>query len=180
MKAKSVLLLLCFVVGMAANFTEGNEAPQYPDGTIVFSYSKSIIGRIARRMTGGDHYTHVGIVFDGMVYESDWPRSKRTPIREYGKRGGTYDFFIPADPYSADEIARMKAKAIAELDKPYQLRNYLKPHTKKTRGTWCSPYTASVLNASGRWQITAKEAYEPQNLYKVVGPSYYYHSSIKR
>ena len=55
----------------------------YPDGTLVFSSKKGLIGRVAKRITGGDQYTHVGIIIDGYIYEQDFPKSKKTPLSYY-------------------------------------------------------------------------------------------------
>lgn len=175
---KAIALLVGIFLGLQS-ICQGQDHPHYPDGTIVFSYSTNIIGRIAKRITKGDHYTHVGIVIDGMIYESDWPRAKRSPIRDYGKRKCVYDFYVPLFRYTEEEVDRMRRKAKAELGKPYQLRNYIRPWTRKTEGTWCSPYVTAVLNATGYWRLSSKDAYEPQNLYQAVIRHYAYHSTIK-
>ena len=153
---------------------------QYPSGTLVFSSKKSLVGRIAERLTGGDQYTHVSIVIDGLVYESDWPRAKKVRVSQYGKHRATYDYFIPKNPYSQDEINRMRSKAESELGKPYQLRNYFNPNSRKTKGTWCSPYVGNVLNASGRYRFTKQTMHEPQGIFNRIKSQHQFSSRIKR
>ena len=142
---------------------------ELPDGTLVFSHKKGIVGRVARRMTGGDRYTHVAIVFDGYVYESDWPRSKKTPIAQYGKRGSTNDFYVPTEIKL--DVAVMKATAEQSLSQPYRLRNFLRPNSRPTDGTWCSPWVGRVLSAGGR-SLEPSDYRKPQTLLNRVGGSY--------
>ncbi|MEW3709422.1 hypothetical protein QOZ51_30145, partial [Pseudomonas aeruginosa] len=90
-----------------------------------------------KRISGGDHYTHVGIVIDGYVYESDWPRAKKTPVSQYGKRGSTNDYYAPARSLDVDA---MRKKAESMLGTRYSLRSYFRPD-RKSNGTWCSPFS---------------------------------------
>jgi hypothetical protein len=149
---------------------------QYPDGTIIMSSKKGLVGRIAKRLTGGDQYTHSAIVFDGYAYESDWPRAKRTPVGSYGKRGTTNDYFIPTGPVSVDA---MRAKANSMLGQPYRLRNYFRPGSPKVHGTWCSPYVGQVLNAGG-YQLSPQQYHEPQSLLQAVSPNFRYVGTVTR
>ena len=167
--ALSLFLLFCLPI-----------KAQYPDGTLVFSSKKGIVGRVAKRMTGGDQYTHVGVVIDGLVYESDWPRAHAVPVASYGKPRTTNDYYIPKVPYTTSEVAAMRADARRNLGKPYKLRNYLRPGTKKTYGTWCSPYAASVIAASGRFLVSSYDGYEPQNLLRKVSSGYVLRTRIKK
>ena len=153
---------------------------QYPDGTLVFSSKKGLVGRVAKRITGGDQYTHVGVIIDGMVYESDFPKSKATPVHLYGKWRTTNDFYIPTHLYSDEQVTRMRANAQANLGKPYRLRNYINPRTPKTDGTWCSPYAGTVINQTGRFRLNSNDLYEPQNLLMKVSPYYRLHSRVVR
>jgi hypothetical protein len=132
---------------------------QYPDGTLVFSSKRGLVGRIAKRITGGDQYTHVGIVFGGRVYESDFPRATSTPVSQYGKRGTTNDYYVPTRPIG--DINAMHATAQSMLGTRYGLRGYIKPVRKPDM--WCSPYVGKVLNAGGQ-RLTASDYHEPQNL----------------
>lgn len=70
------------------------------------------------------------------------------------------------------KVAAMKAHAESMLGLPYTLRNYFKPWTKPTKGTWCSPYVARVLNASGRYTLTKTDWWEPQDLFQRLEPDY--------
>jgi len=136
----------------------------YPDGTVVFSYKNGLVGRIAKRITGGDQYTHVGVVINNKVYESDWPRTKATPVNQYGKRRTTNDYYVPLTPYSGQEVQNMRAYADSQIGTPYRLRNYFHPNTKKTNGTWCSPFVGRILNRSGRFNLSEQNYHEPQNI----------------
>jgi len=170
---KTILFLILFCL-------TNTSYAQYPDGTLIFSSKKGLIGRVAKNMTGGDQYTHVGVVIDGYVYESDWPRAHAVPVANYGKPRTTNDYYIPKVPFSVVEVAAMRANAQINLGKPYKLRNYLRPRSKKTDGTWCSPYSAGVISASGRYQLSQHDGYEPQNLLRAVRSGYTFRSRIVR
>jgi hypothetical protein len=137
---------------------------------IVFSSKSSMVGRIAKAITGGDKYTHVGIVIDGYVYESDWPRVRKVPVAKYGKRFTTNDYYslrlTPA------EKARIKQAIEQRIGEPYRLRNYLWPRSRKTNGTWCSPFAGTALNQSGRFELAPSQYYEPQNLFNATQPEF--------
>jgi len=157
-----------------------NVFAQYPDGTVILSSKKGLIGRIAQRLTGGDQYTHIGIVIDGKIYESDWPRATTRGISGYGKPRSTNDFYVPLVPYSQYEVDRMRSYAQSQLGKPYQLRNYFNPRSPKTYGTWCSPFVGNTLNASGRYHFSTRQIYEPQNIVNHVNGQYQFKNRIVR
>ena len=160
-----LLVLLCLICS--------ESFAQYPDGTLILSSKKGLIGRVAKRMTCGDQYTHIAIIIDQHVYEQDFPRSKATPLRFYKyKRRSTNDFYIPITPFTHEQTVRMKRYADAHLGEPYQLRNYLNPRSRKTRGTWCSTWVGRVLNSSGRFDVSRTQSFEPQNLLDTVRPYY--------
>lgn len=154
-------------------------AQHMPDGTLVFSSKRGPIGRIAQRITGGDQYTHVGVVIDGYVYESDWPRSKRTPVAQYGKARTTNDYYTPAQPLSPQTIDAMRAQANATLGQPYRLRGYFNPARTHADGTWCSPYAGRVLQAGGV-QLSTSDYHEPQNLLGRVRDQYRFSNRVRR
>jgi hypothetical protein len=149
-----------------------------PDGTLVMSSKPgTLVGNIAKRMTGGDKYTHIGIVFNNHVYESDWPIAKKTPVHLYGKARTVNDYYYPKQPIS--NVAAMMDVAERELGKPYKLRNYLNPRSKPTYGTYCSPYVAKVFTDSGT-PIPKYYGYEPQRLLSFLNNRYYFHHQVKR
>lgn len=153
---------------------------QYPDGTLVFSNSRGLVGRIAKRITGNDQYTHVGIVLDGRVYESDYPRSKNTLVGQYSKRTNTNDYYVPSVPYSQVEVDRMKSYANSNMGKPYRLRNYFNPNSRPVNGTWCSPFVGNTLNSSGRYNLSNSQMHEPQNLMNSIGRYHTFKNRISR
>ena len=157
-----------------------NAQQDYPDGTVVYSNSIGLIGRIAERLTGGDRYTHIGIVIDGKVYEADWPRITKGSIEKYGKAKSTNDFFVPKKPFSKEEVAKMKEYAESQLGKPYQLRNYFWPNSRPTKGTWCSVFAGSVLNASGRYDMDKKTIFEPQRIHDKIKQEYEFRTRVIR
>lgn len=135
---------------------------------IVLSNKRGIVGRVAQRITG-DYYTHSAIVLNGYVYESDWPRVKKTPVWAYGKRGSTNDYYNLN--LSQQQINQMQAYAESRIGEPYRLRNYFRPGSRPTYGTWCSPFVGQVLN-SGGYNLSRQQMFEPQNLYNTLRPRF--------
>lgn len=150
---------------------ESQESP-YPDGTVVFSSSIGLIGRIAHRLTDNDKYTHIGVVIDGVVYESDWPKIRTTEIEKYGKAKSTNDYYVPKVPFTKEQVDKMREYAKSQLGKPYQLKNYFYPKSKPTKGTWCSVYAGRILNASGRYKLTPGDIFEPQRIKEKIDDDY--------
>lgn len=168
MKPILLIIVLAFTTQASA---------QYPDGTIVMSNKpNTLVGRIAKRIAGGDHYTHIGVVIDGYVYESDWPRAKRTPVGQYGNRRTVNDYYVPTVPLN---VEAMRAKANSMVGQRYQLRNYLNPNSPKTQGTWCSPFAGQILNAGG-YNLTPSQYYEPQNIINAVRSQYQFRHQVRR
>lgn len=170
-----IILLVVIALAMLVDVS----AQTVPDGTLVFSSKRGIVGRVAKRITGGDQYTHVGIIFGNYVYESDWPRAKRTPVSSYGKRGSTNDYYVPASPIGPQQLNAMRAKAQSMLGQPYRLRGYFRPSTRPTDGTWCSPFVGYVLNAGGS-SLSASDRHEPQTLLDRVDGGYRFHTRTRR
>lgn len=162
-------------------FLSSTSYAQYPDGTLVFSSKpNTLVGNIAKRMTNNAQYTHIGIIFDNMVYESDWPRVQRTPVSQYGKRKTVNDYYIPSSPFSKDEIDRMKNHATSRLGEPYQLRDYLRKNSRRTtRGTWCSIYVGEVMN-QGRYRFSFQQMFEPQKLSNLIAGQYIFTKRVFR
>lgn len=151
-----LLLLLCFI-----------------DGTLVMSSKpNTLVGNVAKRLTGGDQYTHAAIVLDNQVYELDWPRARRTPATTYGRPKAIYHYYSPVVPYAPSQVAAMRSSLNSRLGQRYQLRNYLRPGSRATSGSWCSPFVAETLNASGRYRINASVGREPQSLLQSVQNDY--------
>lgn len=145
----------------------------YPDGTLILSSKKGVIGRIAKNMTGGDQYTHVSIIIDEYVYEQDFPRSKKSRLVGYRyKPRSTNDFYVPTRQYTKQEVDRMRNYAESHLGQRYQLKNYLNPRSRKTSGNWCSPWVGRVLNSSGRYNLSTRDHFEPQNLISKIRNEY--------
>ena len=169
-----IKILLIFLVWASIS-----RAQSFPDGTLIFQSKKGLIGNIAKRMTKGDRYTHVAIVIDNQVWESDWPRAKRSPISNYGKRRSTNDYYIPINPLSSSSISAMRKKAQSLIGKPYRLRNYLRPNSPRTQGTWCSPFVGQILNAGG-YSLSSQEYHEPQNLLHTIQPNYQFLKRVRK
>lgn len=168
------------LIGLAALLVSTSAIAQdYPDGTLAFSSSRGVIGRIARRITG-QHYTHVGVVIDGYVYDQDWPRAHRTTAACYVKRRWTTDYYTPSTPYTAGQVQAMRRAATSRLGEPYRLRGFFSHRTTGTNGQWCSPYAANVLNASGRYRLNRHDAHTPGNLQSAVGRSYTFAGRVRR
>lgn len=177
---KTLILILSFVLGCLLCTACNASDISYPDGTIVYSSSIGLIGRIAGRITGGHKYTHIGVVIDGQVYESDWPKICRGPVIDYGKKKTTNDYFVPKKPFTKEEVDKMRKYAISQLGKPYQLKNYFYPNSRPTKGTWCSVYAGRVLNASGRYSLTPAEIFEPQRIKNKIDSDYTFKSRMIR
>ena len=174
--------MLRFLVLLAAIATAAGASAQehVPDGTIVMSYKNGLVGRIARRITGGDKFTHVGVVIDGQVIDSDFPRVHSTPVSRYGKRRTVNYYYVPTVPYNSLEVSRMRSHATSRIGEPYRLRNYFFPNSSPTNGTWCSPFAGQVLNASGRYNLSRSQYHEPQNLLNAVGGGYRFSHRVVR
>jgi len=164
-----LFVLLAIVVGCC-------RSQQIESGTLVFSNKSSLVGRIAKRVSGGDHYTHVGIVIDGYVYESDWPRSKKTPVNQYGKRFTTNDYYRPNH---ALDVTAMRSTAESMLGQRYSLKNYFRPGSQPSNGTWCSPFAGRVLN-SGGYNLTPTQFHEPQAIYNTIRPQFSFVQRVTR
>jgi hypothetical protein len=136
---------------------------------LVLSNKQGLVGRTAQRITG-DYYTHSAIELNGWVYESDWPRVKKTPVWAYGKPRTTNDYYQLN--LSQNEINRMQAYAESRLGEPYRLRNYFFPRSRRTNGTWCSPFVGQVLNQSNSYRINNYQSFEPQNLFNTIRPTF--------
>ena len=135
------------------------------DGTLLLSSKpNTLVGNVARRLTGGDKYTHIAVVIEDIVYESNWPRSKATAISSYGHKKEIVHYYEPKIPYTKEEIEKMRITSKSEIGKPYRLKNYLWPNSREVDGGWCSPFVGKVLNASGRYRLNKNQTYEPQNL----------------
>ena len=156
----------------------GTVSAQYPDGTIILSSKKGLIGFVAKGVTGGDQYTHSQIILRGMVYESDFPYAKVGPIGHY-KRRTTNDYYIPVVPYTSAEVQLMLNKANSLVGRSYNLRNYRRPGTPKTHGTWCSPFVGQILNSSGRHALSSHDYYEPQNLRAATTGTHVFYRRVK-
>lgn len=165
---RSILLILLFATTATAQ--------DVPDGTLVLSYKNGLIGRIARRITK-DHYTHIAIVVDGKVHESDWPRSKATPVSRYGKRRTVNEYYVPNTPYDNAQIARLRRSV--PIGEPYRLAGYFAPH-KASGDVWCSVYVARALNATGRFQISRWTGREPQRIINQLNNQYTYSHTVRR
>lgn len=155
--------------------------PDYPDGTLVLSSKpNTLVGNIAKRLTNGDQYTHIGIVVDNKVYESDWPRAKSTYTQYYGKHKTINDYYIPTTPYTNSQVVSMRNSVQQRVGQPYQLRNYLRPNSRRTKGTWCSPFVQQTLNDSGRYKLSNQQGYEPQSLIESVIQDYSFTQRVYR
>ena len=141
------------------------QAIGYENGTLLFSKTNLLPGRIAAKFIAPGNFQHVGIIFDGYVYESVWPRAKRSTVKRAMLPGWSYWAIEPVTPYTTKELRQMRQEACDNLGKPYRVKNFLWPRTKETYGTWCSQYVREVLNASGRYQFTWNHGWEPQGLY---------------
>lgn len=136
---------------------------------LILSNKKGLVGRVAQRITK-DYYTHSAIELNGWVYESDYPRVKKTPVWDYGKPRTVNDYYQLN--LSQNEINRMQAYAESRLGEPYRLRNYFRPGSRKTNGTWCSPFIGDILNKSYTYKVNKYESFEPQNLFNTIRPEF--------
>jgi hypothetical protein len=142
---------------------------QLPDGTLVFSNKPgTVIGNVAQRMATkaqGYHsrYTHVGIVLDGVVYHSDYPRVTTRSVHAR-KRFESMTYQLPARQYTPQQIASMKAYARSQLGQPYRLRGFLRRDGSEG---WCSTFVGQVLNQAGH-NMTKQQRFTPDNLLRAI------------
>lgn len=155
--------------------TSATQTPS--NGTLVLGNKHSVLGNyLSRRM----EYSHVGIVLDGKVCESDWPHVKCTPIGSWQQSGTSYDWYAPNRPYTARETRRLRRFVNRTLGDPYQLKNYLLPGTPRTESGWCSTWAARALNRTGRYRISRREAWNPELLHNQVQSNYHYTHSTNQ
>lgn len=165
-----------FALFLGATFLSANVQAQ-PNGTLVMGNKESALGYyLSQQMT----YSHVGIVLDGKVCESDWPHVKCTPIGSWQQPGTNYDWYAPDRPYTARETRRLRRFVNRTLGRPYRLKNYLFPNTPRTQSGWCSTWAARALNATGRYRIRRREAWDPEMLHNQVRQDYHYINSTHR
>ena len=157
--------------------SRGFSSRSLPNGTLVLGNKHSLLGRmLSRRMS----YSHVGIVIDGKVCESDWPHVQCTPISRWQKSRTSYDWYVPNRPLSHGEEARLRGFVNRTLGQPYRLKNYLFPGSRRTRSGWCSTWAARALNSTGRYNIRRRQAWNPGLLHAQVGGDYRYARSTRR
>lgn len=165
------------VVGFLGVFVLSADVLAQPNGTLVLGNKESVLGYyLSHRMT----YSHVGVVLDGKVCESDWPHVKCTPIGSWQEPGTNYDWYAPNRPYTARETRRTHRFVNRTLGRPYRLKNYLFPNTARTRSGWCSTWAARALNSTGRYSIRRRQAWDPEMLHNQVRQDYHYIHSTHR
>jgi hypothetical protein len=159
------VIRLAFILSLFASTVSA----QLPDGTLVFSRKPgTVIGNVAQRMATkaqGYHsrYTHVGIVLDGVVYHSDYPRVATRAVHDR-KRFESMTYQLPARQYTPQQIASMKAYARSQLGQPYRLRGFLRRDGSEG---WCSTFVGQVLNRGGH-SIDKRQRFTPDNLMRAV------------
>jgi len=142
---------------------------QYPDGTMVYSSKPgSIVGRVAQRWASRAQgyqatHTHVGIVLNGMVYHSDYPRVATRPIGQL-KRGEVARYVLPSKQYTPSQVAAMRSYAKLQVGQPYRLRGFLRRDGSEG---WCSTFVGQVLNRGGH-SISATQRFTPDNLMRAI------------
>lgn len=119
-----------------------------PDGTMIMSRLRGGFGNwLSQRC--GTHWTHVAIVFDQMVYEGDWPRSKSTPLRYYGKRNWEIQIVKPSRNLTVHEKHGMKSWCMQNMNRRYGLKQFWNPRAKPDGRIYCSQFVYLALNAGG-------------------------------
>jgi hypothetical protein len=140
---------------------------KYPDGTLVFSNKPgTLVGNIALRSASKAQgylakYTHVGIIFGGIIYHSDFPVVTTRTKLKIGERA---IFILPVKNYSVDEINLMLNYANSQLGKRYSLRGY---RLRNGEEGWCSPFVKNVLNAGGH-RLSYRDGFTPDNLLRAL------------
>ena len=140
---------------------------QVPDGTLVLSSKPgTIIGNVANRMATKAQgypakYTHIGIVLEGKVYHSDYPRVTTRPLNSF-KRHEQAHYSLPGIPYSAQQLATKTKYANSQLGQPYRLRGFIRRNGSEG---WSSTFVGQVLNAGGH-ALTLQDRFTPDNVYR--------------
>lgn len=147
--------------------------PQYKPGTAVF-VQDGFVHKQIEKVTGSD-MSHAAIVFydngEPWVYEATLPVVKRTPLKEWQKmhaekskkNGSKLHYIEPNNPYTDEQIDRMKIYADAQLGRKYRLRGFWK--NKEVKGLHCSQYVGDIISQSGRihsdhWKESPGSLYE--------------------
>jgi hypothetical protein len=154
---------------------------QYPDGTLVLSSKPgTIIGNVAQRMASRaqgyrSKYTHIGVVIEGRIYHSDYPRVASIAVGAH-KRGERADYYAPATPYTPQQVAAMKSYAQSQIGQPYRLRGF---RLRNGEEGWCSTFAGQVLNRGG-YNIGKSQRFTPDGVLNSVRSRYRFVRSIQR
>jgi hypothetical protein len=163
-KRVGIAIFIAFVLTAVSS-----RAQSLPDGTLVFSSKpNTVIGNVAKRMASraqgfSARHTHVGIVFGGRVYHSDFPRVHSFPVGHH-KRGESVTYQLPTRNYTPQQIAAMRSYAQSQVGQPYRLRGFLRRDGSEG---WCSTFVGQVLNRGGH-SINKRDRFTPDNLMRAV------------
>lgn len=154
---------------------------QYPDGTLVMSSKPgTIIGNVAQRMATRaqgyrSQYTHVGVVIQGRIYHSDFPRVGSIAVGAH-KRGERADYYVPTRQYTPQQVAAMKSYAQSQVGQPYRLRGF---RLRNGEEGWCSTFAGQALNRAG-YNIGKSQRFTPDGVLNSVRSRYRFSGSIQR
>ena len=137
------------------------------DGSIIFKENGSII---VKNITHSS-LTHTAIVFGEYVYESKFPRVRKTTIKEYLTNNKNIIIISPKRPYSKSEIKKMRDFAESQLDKNYSVKSYTR--NVPVKGMHCSEYVSEILIKSGRYQSEKPWGVTPGSLWESIKSNYF-------
>ena len=173
-----------------------------PSGSLIFLENASSVVEYSTRGKIG----HVALAFqDGgetWIYEATPAKVRRVTAAEYGAELARINarrdedeqirewLLVPKQPYTGDELARMREFVDAQIGRRYSVRNYVRgksdgPHTakvgplevqvavdtgerKSSDGIHCAELASSTLSASGRYDFADFHKIHPQALYTAV------------
>ncbi len=129
------------------------------DGSVVFWKGGPNVEPMIRN-TGSD-LTHAAIILyvgtEPYVYEAVPPQVWKVPLAKYRtlmaektrecRKPMCWLVMQPTNPYTAKQLAAMKAHAESQLGRPYMLRGWWLGH--EARGIFCSELVGDILTTSG-------------------------------
>jgi hypothetical protein len=137
-----------------------------PDGSIIFVENGS---DIVKNITNS-YLTHVAIVFNEYVYESNHPKVKKTPVEKYLKINKNIIILSSKVPYSNKEVKNMQRFAESQIGKKYSVKAYIRGIPAE--GMHCSEYISEILIKSGRYQSSVPSRVTPGSLWKSIKNDY--------
>ena len=171
---------------LAIGASTGAERDAFESGTLIFLENCNSVVEYSTRGEIG----HVAMVFRGTaaeggvtwVYEATPGEVRRILVDEYyaelariNKRRDSDDqvrilALRPKNPYSDEEVARMREYLDEQVGRRYSIKNYVRK--KPGDGVHCAELASTTLNRSGRFAFEQCHRIHPSALFAAVKPAH--------